>query len=320
MLPDQISHQTVVIAPLDWGLGHATRCIQIIKQLFQQGNSIIFAGTIPQIQLIQKDFPDIIFEEVKGYNVQLDSNRSTYWQLLKQLRQMNRLVKDEKQIAAALVAKYDVDVIISDNRYGFFSPNTINIILTHQLNPQIPLFRKGVRKKIGAYISMFDHCWIPDVENYSICGELLNAQLSIPVQYIGHLSRFKANDAVAEFKYLAIVSGPEPERSRFLQVMKEALSKSQETYKIVSPLGEDVVLNPSTQELENLLNSCDMVISRAGYTTIMELIGLKKKALLIPTPGQYEQEYLAKTVNIQEIKFIAETQLESELERFKDRS
>ena len=315
MLPAEISHQTVIIAPLDWGLGHATRCIPIISQLVEQGNSVIFAGTESQNHLIKKDFPDVVLEEIKGYNVQLDSNRSTYWQVLKQLRLTKKLVKSEKQIAASLVAKHDADLIISDNRYGFFCGETINIFLTHQLNPQVPLFRKRVSKMIGAYISRFDRCWIPDNETNSICGELLNAELSIPTHYIGPLSRFKAKLTTIEYKYLAIVSGPEPERSRFLQVMKDALSNSEESYKIVSPIGEGVVLNPSTQELEDLINSSEMVISRAGYTTIMELVSLKKKALLIPTPGQYEQEYLAKTVKIKELKFITETQLESEITR-----
>lgn len=313
MLPAQISHQTVIIAPLDWGLGHATRCIPIIHQLIEQNNSVIFAGTESQNQLIKKDFPDVVLEEIEGYNVQLDSNRSTYWQILKQLRLMKKQVKNEKKIAAGLVAKHKADLIISDNRYGFFCAETINIFLTHQLNPQVPLFRKRVSKIIRVYISQFDHCWIPDNEADSVCGELLNTEVSIPTHYIGLLSRFKIKSAPVEFKYLAIVSGPEPERSRFLQVLKDALSKSDQTYKIVSPVGEGVILNPSTQELEKLLNTAEVVISRAGYTTIMELISLKKKALLIPTPGQYEQEYLAETVKIKELKFITETQLESEL-------
>ena len=120
MRPQDISEKTVIVAPLDWGMGHVARCIPIIEQLLNQHCKVIFAGIEIQINLIRKDFPEIIFEKVPGYEVKLDSQASTYRQILAQFRGIKKMAKQENKIANHLANKYNADIIISDNRYGFF--------------------------------------------------------------------------------------------------------------------------------------------------------------------------------------------------------
>lgn len=319
MLPKDISDQTVLIAPLDWGLGHATRCIPLMRQFIRQNCKVIFAGVHTQINLIRKDLPEVITELIPGYEVRLNASHSTYLQMLMQFRGMKRMAKHEHNLAEKLVQEHEVDVVLSDNRYGFFSNSAVNVFMTHQLNPQIPIFRKRVRNLIGNYIALFDHCWIPDSKEDPICGDLLNARLSIPVHYIGHLCRFERMPELSgQIDVLAIVSGPEPERSRIQERFETVLrSKSDQlNFKIVTPSKtkkEDFVVNPTSKELEKLMNQSVTILSRGGYTTIMELLELDKEAYLIPTKRQYEQEYLARTIKHPSIHFIAENEIEQML-------
>lgn len=313
MRPQDISEKTVIVAPLDWGMGHATRCIPIIQQLLDQQCKIIFAGTDIQINLIQKDFPSITCEKIPGYEVTLDSQTSTYPQILAQLRGMKKMAKQEHNIASSLSIKYNADVVISDNRYGFYSREAYNVFITHQLNPQVPIFGKRVRRLLNSFITFFDCVWVPDNEEKPICGELTQSKLSIPIFYIGLLTRFNKQHISEDLDFLVIVSGPEPERSRFQKRMFEILKNKECSYRIVTPNivdEENFIVNPSTQELENLINRSSMVISRGGYTTIMELLSLQKTAILIPTKGQFEQEYLSQIMKEPTIKFLSEDELQ----------
>ena len=318
MRPQDIVDKTVIVAPLDWGMGHATRCIPIIRQLLDQHCKVIFAGIDIQLNLIKKDFPELICEKIPGYEVRLDSQASTYRQILAQFRGMKKMARQEHIIANSLVEKYNADVVISDNRFGFYTDETYNIFITHQLRPQIPLFKKRVRNLIRSFISLFDCCWIPDNEIDPICGELTKATIPVPVFHIGFLSRFKKLEVEQDIDVLVIVSGPEPERSRFQKEMHQFFKEKDWSFKIVTPnvvVNGDFVVNPSTQELEELLNRSSMIISRGGYTTIMELLSLKKVSILIPTKGQYEQEYLSEIVQKPNMRFLSEAQVFSMLEK-----
>jgi spore coat polysaccharide biosynthesis predicted glycosyltransferase SpsG len=322
MRPDQIQNKTVIVAPLDWGMGHATRCIPILRKLIANNCTPIFAGVQIQINLIEKDFPELKCEKIRGYNITLDSMSSTYLQMLKQYRKMKKVARDEQFLAEELADKHRADVIISDNRFGFYSKRCTNVFLTHQLNPQVPFFRKKVAKVIRQQLSNFNYCWIPDNEENPICGHLLNSESPVPINFIGHLSRFQARKMERERDLLVIVSGPEPERSRFQKKIIGLLDKTQLNFKIVTPNPnetehQNVCVNPSSQELEQLINSSDLVVSRAGYTTIMELLVMNKSAVCIPTKGQYEQEYLAQTIQHPLLKFMEEKALEQFIKNLK---
>ncbi|MEZ4922633.1 MAG: glycosyltransferase [Crocinitomicaceae bacterium] len=306
MYPSEIKDKTIIIAPLDWGMGHATRCIPLIHQLIEQNNTVVFAGTELQISLIVKDFPEITCEAIQGYNVSLDSGKPTYLQMISQFGKLKTVIREEQEIAEQLVKKYKADVVISDNRYGFRSNSTLCIIMTHQLEVPLPVLKQFVNKRIRRHIEQFNICWIPDNEMGSYCGEMVVPSLKIPKLFIGLLSRFKPEVGENVYHYLVIISGPEPERSVFARKVIQLANNSQKKIGIVAPFDLDYApsfTNPSTKELNQLINQSKTIISRAGYTTIMEMITLEKKAILIPTKGQFEQEYLAKTVRSEYLKF-----------------
>lgn len=316
MLVADIVHKTVLLAPLDWGLGHTTRCIPILRQLLAQDCKVIFAGNKLQRSLIARDFPEILLEDLAGYDVKLDSGKSTYTQLIGQFRAMKKMVKKEHELAGLLAQKHQVDVIISDNRYGFYTNGVTNIFITHQFSPPIPFFRKRIASMIRRFIDCFDFCWVPDNKENPLCKDMLKGSIDIPVVYIGLLSRFEARKFEIDIDVLLIVSGPEPERSRFQERMTQLLDRCYLNYRIASPNASDrqeVVFHPSTEELEELINRCKLVISRAGYTSIMEMSHLRKKSIMIPTQGQYEQEYLAGNVDSPYISFFSEDEFTAEL-------
>lgn len=310
MLPADIYKKKVLLAPLDWGLGHATRCIPLISQLKEQENKLVFAGTQQQIKLVSTDFPDLVYEEIEGYNVRLNPLKNTYWQMLSQFRKIQRNIKNDRCLAELLAKKYKVDIIISDNRYGFQTESTFNIFLTHQLRPPVPKFSKTLSQLLKKYIEQFNVCWIPDDPVKRITAQLNEIELKIPIHFIGFLSRFKPGLDAENIKYLFIVSGTFMSRQQFTEELLKYLNGRNDFF-IVTPDEEwrerpQVVVNPDTAELNDLINRSATVISRAGYTTIMELLSLNKKAILIPTPGQYEQQFLARNIKSADIQFLTE--------------
>ncbi len=301
----------VLISPLDWGMGHTTRCIPIIRALTKLPCSIIIACNSIQKSLLQKDFPSLRYVDLNGYNIFYGRDKSqTLIQLIRQIPKILTSIKEERWFLEDFLAQNEIDLIISDNRYGFFHPKAFSVMITHQLE----LFsgvakwldRQGQRQ-VYRFLTHFDLCLIPDQQGgHSIAGKLSNPSTlpSIPTKYIGPLSRFSVTTHKADPKHLLIIlSGPEPQRSvlekKILQQVKEL------PYTIVLvrgtnlplkvPVGNIEVINiAESKELEQLIDDASMVICRAGYSSFMDLFIKQKKILAIPTPGQGEQEYLAK--------------------------
>jgi len=321
MFPSEIRNKNVLIAPLDWGMGHVTRSLALMNQLIENGNQLVFAGTEEQIRIAKQDLPELAYELIAGYEITLDSAKSTYWQMILQSAKMQRTIKQEEEVAEMLASKHQIDIIISDNRYGFRSEKCDNIILTHQLSPPLPALRKAVASKVIKWVNKFNFCWIPDNKVNPICGDLNEVDLKIPKLSIGLLSRLKFQEVEKKIDLLFISSGPEPERSKFEKSLLSILKSSGLSFKAVGQSGieeEFYVNNPSAQELEKLINSSKKVISRAGYTTIMELSHLKSTAILVPTNGQYEQEFLASTVKNDQFVFASEDALIENFTAFVD--
>lgn len=294
-LEQNIQNKTVLVAALDWGMGHTTRCYSIVSGLLAQGNKVIFAGNEQQRQWMRREFPKIQTEALNGYEIRLDSQKNTYIQLIKQFGALKKSMRFEHKWLLDFCQQKSVDLVISDNRYGLFHPEIKSILVTHQLNLQIPFFRNITNKKLRQWVEKFDAIWIPDTPDHKLAGELSTAKLTVPQYFIGALNRFPNLEQEIKYDYLVILSGPEPERSRFLN---QALVWGNKTQKRIAFVGETVkdchsIKNPSTTELAMWISKSETVVSRAGYTTIMEMVGLNQKAILIPTKGQYEQEYLA---------------------------
>ncbi len=315
--------KNVLIAPLDWGLGHATRCIPVINAFLKQGANVCIAGNGKSLKVLQKEFPQLQFFNLSGYNIKYTSGGSMVLSMLKQVPKILSGIATEKRQLRRIVAENNIDIVISDNRYGAYSGKTKNIFITHQLNIQVPdglQFLKPVINKLNAYfISKFDECWVPDVESgFKLSGELSESKnISIPVYPIASLSRFaeiKKEKEQYTYPVIAVISGPEPQRSIFEGKVIEQLydlhtaaliirGKPDDRQELKSRGMIDFKNHASADEIFSLINNQTVFISRSGYSTIMDLAALGNKAILIPTPGQTEQEYLAAYFSSKEIFF-----------------
>jgi UDP-N-acetylglucosamine transferase subunit ALG13 len=299
----------VLVAPLDWGLGHVTRCIPLIRGLRERGCVVVFAGETTAIELISNEFPDIQTLPLQGYRIRYGA-RFLGGSLVLQIPGILRTIRRERAWLSTILKAERLDAVISDNRWGLYHKKLYNIFITHQLYIQTP-YGKAISKFISGihhrYIRKFQECWVPDSQTPPDAAGALShpSQLQDNTHYIGILSRF-AGDGLAEIQYdLAIVlSGPEPQRTLLEEIMvPQLLASGKKTVLVCGKPGEhgDRMLSSRVRkvshltapDLEKLLKQSNLVICRSGYSSIMDLIRLGKKAVLIPTPGQPEQEYLA---------------------------
>ena len=301
--------KNILIAPLNWGLGHATRCIPIIKDLQQQGYRIIIASDGGALKLLQDEFPEIEFENLPAYQITY-TKRSwlNRWHLLKQVPHIIRTMKKERRLTDELIKKYDLNLIVSDNRFGVYSPKIKSIYITHQLK-----VLSGWTTKLTTWIhakiyNRYDEIWVPDLAGKpNLSGKLSHFSKSInnKIKYIGILSRMKPKELPKKYDVLAILSGPEPQRSQLENILlekfqtlnlKTALVRGVvDNKKYIENQHDISIFNYATgKELEQLINQSETVICRSGYTSVMDMVVMRKKILMIPTPGQDEQQYLAR--------------------------
>ena len=328
----------VLVAPLDWGLGHATRCIPIIKELLIQRCNVIVACAGPQKVLLREEFPSLSFIELRGYEIKYDKNRAfTILRLVSSIPKILIRIKRERAWLKRFAAREELDLVISDNRYGLATPGVFCIFMTHQL--LIKTAFGGWADRILQTLNYrtirhFSRCWIPDITPIGLAGELSHPKRmpSISTRYIGWLSRFGAATHGGTHRgfLLALLSGPEPQRTLLEKdILRQAaeLGKAPagcrlvivrglpEGGKAVSGLwasGEAAASGQSApgaaaaglpawislydhlpaRALEPLIRDAGLILARPGYSTLMDLQRLGKRALLVPTPGQTEQEYL----------------------------
>lgn len=296
----------ILVAVLDWGLGHATRCVPLISYLLQTECQIIIAASGPQKKILLEAFPGLVFIDPPPYDIRYPlKGRNLVFSIIKQLPRLNKLIQKEHEWLKAAVAEYGLNLIISDNRYGFHAPGVASVIITHQLSPMSglgPLIDNIVRKVHYRYLDKFDECWVPDQQqNGGLAGALSHpATLPARVKYIGPISRLSPGRMAVTSDLLVILSGPEPARSQFEVIMRRQLEHYPGTYHLIRGLPGDSnkprpgeLNHGDTHTIQKLMAEASFVICRSGYTTIMDLVKLGKKAVLVPTPGQTEQEYLA---------------------------
>jgi uncharacterized protein (TIGR00661 family) len=301
----------VLLAPMDWGLGHATRCIPLVNALQNAGIEVIIAAEGAQFSLLQKEFPHLKFIHLQGYRIRYSTSKRLFaFKIATQLPKILLTVYREHKWLKQQIAKHEITMVISDNRYGLFNKNIFSVFLTHQLNISVPKkwMRSVVQQLNYKCIENFNECWIPDIQGaINVAGELAHPEKlpAIPVKYIGILSRFSADGMnEIEFDHCALISGPEPQRTIFETIIMNAFEKlegkkiiirGKPSAKNISSNKNDVTIYDHVEAaaLQNIIKRSRSVIARAGYSTIMDLIAIKKTALLVPTPGQTEQEYLA---------------------------
>ena len=299
----------ILVAPLDWGLGHATRCIPIIKELINHHCEVYIAAEKNIFFLLKKEFPSLVFLRCKGYEIEYGRNKKDFFaKILFQFPMIFLSILDENRWLKKTVAAYEIDAVISDNRLGMYSKKIPSIYITHQLHIKTGnRFTDLIAQKIHYFfIKKYTQCWVPDNKKNDLAGELSHPK-KIPsnVIYMGILSRFHSLSLVKIYDLLITISGPEPQRSFFEKKILKELENFSGSALLVRGLPADnhslpstssikIVNHLSAEDLNQALEQSKMIIGRSGYTTMMDMAALKKKAILIPTPGQTEQEYLAK--------------------------
>ncbi|TRX42342.1 glycosyltransferase [Flavobacterium restrictum] len=309
------TNKTILIAPLNWGLGHATRCIPIIKALQDENYIPIIASDGIALELLKKEFPYIQTLHLPSYQIEYAKNGKNFkWKLIQNLPKMIDAIWEEKRLVQKWVKQYNIEGIISDNRLGVFSPKVPSVFVTHQLHVMTGNTTWFTSKIHQYIIKKYTQCWVPDLENApNLTGKLGHLKTKpFPINYIGPLSRLHKKEIPKVYDLMIILSGPEPQRG-FLEsklqkeileykgnvvFIKGIIEKEQKKEEI----GNVTFYNfMNTRQLEQTFNESEIVLCRSGYTTIMDLVKLGKKAFFIPTPGQYEQEYLAQKLDEERI-------------------
>ncbi len=302
MIPNSFLKQkkTIFICVLNWGLGHATRMIPIIDACIDNGSKVIICSDGQALLFLKKTYPSQSFESLDAYNVKY----AKYWNALYLIVQSWKIpyaISKENKTLSILIKKHKPDLILSDNRYGCYSKDIRSILITHQTH----LF---VNKWYGflpnAYLnkclSKFQEIWIPDNEQQTLSGRLSDCKHP-NVHFIGPLSRLQKKQAKKTTDLLIILSGIEPQRSLLEKELQALYLEKDYSVKWIrgtskrvskhSPKIEVVDLAQS-QLVNRWINDSKLVITRCGYSSVMDLVCMKQKAILIPTPGQQEQEYL----------------------------
>ncbi|MEI9933524.1 MAG: glycosyl transferase family 28 [Ferruginibacter sp.] len=284
-----------MIAPLDWGLGHSTRCIPIIKELLEQGCEVLIAAEGAPKSVLQNEFPQLIFLSIKNYNIQYSHKTKLFSvALLLQTPQILFAIYKEHQWLKKIVKEQNIDALISDNRFGLYHSIVPSVYITHQLLIKTNnCFTEKIAQRIHYwFIKKHTQCWVPDFEKEpAIAGELSHPKkLPASVNYIGCLSRFEKKPGI-EKKYdlLIILSGPEPQRTIFENILLQQLKEYNGIVLLVRGLPTNslnninsgnikIVNHLKSSELNIAIQQSEIVISRSGYTTIMDLIKLQKKS------------------------------------------
>lgn len=327
------TQKRVLLSPLAWGLGHATRIIPIVHELSQKGYLITVATNKELGALIKNHCP---YSEIINFyspGMKLKMGKSSILNLLSFLVKLPFVTAIEYIKLKRLLMNKTFTLIISDNRYGFRSKTVKSVIITHQLRviPPKPFgFLKLQGEKIIKYLlSKFDEVWVPDFNNSNrIAGILSEPNGLNNLKYIGPLSRFfnaKAPSSGFYWDITAIASGPEPQKSEFIKIITSCLLRT--GLKCLILKGNPLEINQEEtignitfigildgEETAQAIKNSRIVISRSGYSTIMDLLYLNKGGILIPTPGQTEQEYLAQRMReLGWFKILKQNDLEHEL-------
>ena len=320
------TRKKVLICVLNWGLGHATRCIPIIRELQSQNAELALASDGRALDLLREEFPELETFDLPAYNVTYRTG-NMFLNIAPQLPKILRAVILEKKTIKELVKKHQFDCIISDNRFGCFVENIPSIFMTHQLRIKMPflLLENFIAFFNQSFIRKFDQCWVPDrIGNPNLSGSLSHGVKNLKSKFVGVLSRMKPMKTSPLYDVLIVLSGPEPQRTYLEDILTEQALASDKKILIVQGKTErksHVFLNETTEvlsyltseKLNEVMCASKVVISRSGYSTVMDLAILGKKAILIPTPGQTEQEYLAANLKRDKV-FYSEEQSNFNLE------
>ena len=308
-----------LVAPLNWGLGHASRCVPLVRRFLDEGHEVILGGDGESLTLLRKHFPKLRYVYLAPLNLRYSKGKRQVFAMLRALPQLISWAFKDHVLLKAVLREEHFDKVISDNRFGLYCKDVNCVYMTHQLHIKLPngwRWAEPLAERLHACIYRhFDEVWVPDFEEKekSLAGELSHIN-NARVKYLGPLSRLTSTDKIDAYDVVAVLSGLEPHRTLLEQEIVARFAGKKESVLIV----EGLLNKPNTRikrgnitivpylnddELSAALLGAKHIIARSGYSTIMDLHALgfvkskienrKSKIELIPTPGQPEQEYLA---------------------------
>jgi len=299
--------KNVLICPQHWGLGHVTRTIPIIHYFLTNNYRVVLACSGAGSDLLKLEFPQLPIYEIVDYGMTYPTG-NMYWNMGLQIFQLHKAIWKEKKQIAKICKQEKIDLIISDSRFGASQKGIPSVIISHHLH--LPLGNKMLEILIDRWMRIFymkfDQIWTPDFGGIvNLSGNLSHLFKSDKHHFIGPVSRFDKKDIPVKYQVAFLLSGPEPQRTYFENQILEQLENlelknvilirgTQIPSKKVFPSSLEVVDLATGNQLNTILCASELIVSRSGYTTLMDLAVIKKPALLIPTPGQPEQEYLGR--------------------------
>jgi predicted glycosyltransferase len=305
-----MSGARILVAPLDWGLGHATRSVPIIRALIERGAVPVIAADGAPLALLRKEFPDVEHVRLPGITIRYAKGRSQLWFMMLQVPAMVQQVQAESRAFERMRRSLRLDAVISDQRFGVRCSSLPSVLITHQVFPFTPIAQGALRKLNLRHMARFDRCWVMDgSEAPGLAGELSHGALPRNARYIGVVSRMadSVEDRPVQHDIVAVISGPEPQRTLFERELLKELQRVPGKHVLVRGLphldreaGEErignvhVMAHASGEQLARLMKGARLIVSRSGYTTLMDLTAIGRSALIVPTPGQEEQEYLGR--------------------------
>ncbi len=307
------SSKKILFGILNWGLGHATRSIPIIEMLQQRGHQISVASDGEALDLLKKSLQNVEFVVLHPFEIRYSVKRRDFrMKIISQLKQLQQKAIEDNRIVKKVTGEEHFDLIISDNAFGVYSKKIKSIYITHQLNVLSGWTTFFTRWLHQQSMKRFNEIWIPDFEDEpNLSGKIghFTQRSKLPIKYIGPLSRLEKEELPKKFEYAFILSGPEPQRSiledKILNLPASILQNSilvrGNLHGItINSKKEKLLLEvksyATSKELQDIINSSHIVVCRSGYTSLMDLLKMKVYAIYIPTPGQFEQEYLGEHI------------------------
>ena len=313
-----ITNKKILVAPLDWGLGHAARSVPLIKVLCSKNDVIIACGP-SAYGFLQKELPDLEIIKIDDWRIRYPKHKINFFTILGWIPVMLRNSIHEHRFVKRIIRSRGINCIVSDNRYGLFYKGLECYIITHQVYPKMPR-GFGFLENLGGwmfkkYLSRFNKVLIPDFERGdNLSGSLAADRDLQPEKFvrIGILSRFNHSQAGTpafhQIPVLVLMSGQENQRTVLENKIIAALDGLELNVLFVRGVGESRPTINNTKnitfcnllsgnELRDALMAAELIICRAGYSTLCDVVALKKRAVIIPTPGQTEQEYLAERLD-----------------------
>lgn len=298
----------ILVAPLNSGLGHATRCIPIIEALDNHGFEPIIASDGAALLLLQKEFPQYTALELPSYQTEYVKGHSVF--NLRHLMRMGKMfarITHEHKMVRAWAHELGISGIISDGRMGAYYNGVPSVFITHQLNiiaGDVPAVSTRLHR---GFIKQFRECWVPDVKAApNLSGKLGHTDDTIErLKYIGTISRLHKTASDRQYDLAVLLSGDEPQRTLLEKILEQELQNFKgeiifirglvEEKQAVTQKGHITYYNfMDSDTLEEALNKSSLILCRPGYSTIMDVAKLCKKVFFIPVPGNEEQLYLAK--------------------------